>query len=80
MLLAIGVVGFSLGYTVFVYGQRLAVRHPQTFAYLVGLSPDGTMDTTSSGSSTTPPPARSSSGKYAATPKPVRPDPSGALR
>ena len=80
MLLAIGITGASLGYTVAAYGYLLARRNPQTFAYLLGLSNAGTMSLTADTSSGSSGGSRSSSGRYAATPNPVRPNPSGALR
>lgn len=50
MLLAFGLVILSGGYAVTVWGQRVATRNPQSFAYLIGLSQDGTMSTTAGGS------------------------------
>ena len=61
MLLAFGLVILSGGYAVTVWGQRVATRNPQSFAYLIGLSQDGTMDT-ASGSSSTPAPQGSAKG------------------
>ena len=86
MLLALGLVTVSVGYAVTVWGQRLATRNPQSFAYLIGLSQDGTMSTSSGGSSG-PAPTYSSKGTPGTAsallplhPNPTLHDPSGALR
>ena len=85
MLLAFGLITMSAGYAVVVWGQRVASRNPQSFAYLIGLSQDGTMDTT--GSSSGPAPQGSPKGTPGTAssllplhPNPTLNAPSGALR
>ena len=40
MVLALGIWTGVAGYTVLVWGLRMVQRHPESFAYLVGLSTD----------------------------------------
>lgn len=86
MLLALGLGTVSVGYAVLVWGQRLATRNPQSFAYLIGLSQDSSVALTSTGSSSTAAlgSPKGTPGTASALlpghPNPTLSNPSGALR